>query len=103
VIAEVIVHRLPLRENIFLAGIWRLTAWLGGLESHLGANDCSVPVLQGIPALLQMINSSPDCLTPMQVQAIAQAVENFTLTTNITPIPKPIPKPKPVKRKNPTS
>lgn len=50
-----------------------------------------------------MINSSPDCLTPMQVQTIAQAVENLTLTTNTTPIPKPIPKPKPVKRQNPTS
>lgn len=73
------------------------------IAQWIGANDCSVPVLQGIPALLQMINSSPDCLTPMQVQAIAQAVENLTLTTNTTPIPKPIPKPKPVKRQNPTS
>ncbi|MFN6539535.1 MAG: hypothetical protein RM021_024750 [Nostoc sp. EkiNYC01] len=73
------------------------------IAKWIGTNDCSVPVLQGIPALLQMINSSPDCLTAMQVQAIAQAVENLTLTANTTPIPKPIPKPKHVLRQNPTS
>ncbi|WP_375471225.1 nuclease-related domain-containing protein [uncultured Nostoc sp.] len=73
------------------------------IAKWIGANDCSVPVLQGIPALLQMINNSRDCLTPMQVQGIAQAIENFTLPTNTTPTPKPIPKPKPVKRQNHTS
>ncbi|MEH1871700.1 hypothetical protein, partial [Nostoc sp.] len=43
----------------------------------------------------------PGCtpLTPMQVQAITQAVENLILPTNT----KPIPKPKPVKRQNPIS
>jgi hypothetical protein len=72
------------------------------IAKWIRANDCSVPVLQGIPALLQMINSSPNCLTPMQVEAIAQAVENLTLTTNTTPTAKPILKPKPIKRQNPT-
>jgi hypothetical protein len=52
---------------------------------------------QGIPALLQMINSSPNCLAPIQVQAITQAVENLILPTKT----KPIPKPKPVKHQNP--
>ncbi|MEA5621573.1 nuclease-related domain-containing protein [Nostoc sp. UHCC 0251] len=67
------------------------------IAKWIGANDCSVPVLQGIPALLQIINNSRDCLTPMQVEAIAQAVENLTFPTNTIPIPKP----KPVKRQNP--
>ncbi|MCC5612763.1 NERD domain-containing protein [Nostoc sp. CHAB 5834] len=91
-----ITSLMPNLPNGFVAApvVFPIAKWIG-------VNDCSVPVLQGIPALLEMIKSSRDCLTPMQVQAIAQAVENLTLTTNTTPISKPIPKPKPVKRQNP--
>jgi len=42
----------------------------------------------------------PECLTPEQVQLIAEAVEDYTLPDNSTPIPKPIPKPKLVKRQS---
>ncbi|MBD2303015.1 NERD domain-containing protein [Nostoc sp. FACHB-190] len=69
----------------------------------IGAKECSVPVLQGVSALLQMIASSPTCLTTTQVQAIAEAVVLLELPVKITPVPKPMPKPKPVKRQNPTS
>jgi hypothetical protein len=60
----------------------------------LGVTDCSVPVLQGIPALLQMIVSSANCLTPIQVQVIAEAVEDLTIPAKSVEITKPIPKPK---------
>ncbi|WP_187289684.1 hypothetical protein [Trichormus azollae] len=38
--------------------------------------------------------SSADCSTPMQVQVIAEAVEDLTITVKNAEIPKPIPKPK---------
>ncbi|MEH2447969.1 MAG: nuclease-related domain-containing protein [Nostoc sp.] len=74
-----ITSLIPNLDDRFVAApvVFPIAKWIG-------TNDCSVPVLQGIPALLQMINSSPDCLTPMQVQAIAQAVENLIFTTNTT-------------------
>jgi hypothetical protein len=52
----------------------------------IGATNCSVPVLQGIPALLSMIVNSPECLTPTQVQTIAQAVQNL----EVIKIPSPV-------------
>ncbi|MBD2566997.1 nuclease-related domain-containing protein [Anabaena lutea] len=66
----------------------------------LGVTDCSVPVLQGIPALLQMIVNSTDCLTPMQVQVIAEAVEDLKILSKNVEISKPISKPKLIKREN---
>lgn len=59
----------------------------------LGINNCSVPVFQGIPGLLEMIANCPDCLTAKQVESIAEAIANYTIPENAPPIPKPIPKP----------
>ncbi|WP_201788387.1 hypothetical protein [Trichormus sp. NMC-1] len=56
--------------------------------------------MQGIPALLQMIVSSADCLTPMQVQIIAEAVEDLKIPAKNVEISKSIPKPKLIKREN---
>lgn len=68
----------------------------------LGVNNCSVPVFQGVSALLQTMVTCPECLTPEQVQSIAEAVEDYTLIEKTTPTPKPILKPK-LKRQDSTS
>ncbi|MEA5581647.1 nuclease-related domain-containing protein [Nodularia harveyana UHCC-0300] len=73
------------------------------IAQWLGINKCSVPVFQGVPALLQMMVSCSDCLTPAQVQLIAEAVSNYKIPENTNPIPKIIPKPKLVKRQNHSS
>ncbi|HYW19439.1 MAG TPA: nuclease-related domain-containing protein [Nodularia sp. (in: cyanobacteria)] len=73
------------------------------IAKWLGINNCSVPVFQGVPALLQMMVSCPECLTQTQVQSIAEAVANYKIPENTTPIPKPIPKPKLVKPQNHSS
>ncbi|MHC5676372.1 nuclease-related domain-containing protein [Nostoc sp.] len=70
------------------------------IAKWLGINNCSVPVFQGVPTLLQTMLNCPECLTSEQVQLIAEAVEDYTLPDNSTPIAKPIPKPKLVKRQS---
>jgi len=64
------------------------------IAKWLGVNNCSVPVLQGVPALLQTMVNSSVCLTIQQIQSIAQVIQDYTTTENTTPSPKPIPKPK---------
>ncbi len=64
------------------------------IAKWIGTTDCSVPVLHGVRELLQMIGSSPECLTSTQVQEIAQAVQSLTVSENTTP------KLKPIKRQN---
>ena len=73
------------------------------IAKWLGVNNCSVPVFRGVPALLQTMVSCPECLTETQVQSIAEAVANYTLPENTTPIPNLIPKPKLVNRQNSSS
>lgn len=68
------------------------------IAKWIGATNCSVPVLQGVPALLQLINSSPNCLTPVQVQEIAEGIEDYIVPVNMTSTSNFIPKP--IKRQN---
>lgn len=73
------------------------------IAKWLGVNNCSVQVFQGVPALLQAMDSCPECLTEQQIQAVADAVANYKIPENTIPTPKPIPKPKLVKRQNSSS
>lgn len=45
----------------------------------LGINQCSVPVYQNIPELIQAILAAPNRLNRDQVEAIAQAVRDYRL------------------------
>ena len=90
-----VVPNLP-NNFVYAPVVFPIAKWLG-------INNCSVPVFQGVSALLQMMVNCSECLTAEQVQVIGEAVEDFTLVDNPTPIPKPIPKPKLVKRQNPNT
>jgi len=57
------------------------------------ATDCSVPVLHGIPALLQLITNSPNRLSSTQVLEIAETVEDYAIPLPTASTPKPVPKP----------
>lgn len=70
------------------------------IAKWIGTNNCSVPVLLGVPALQKMLIGSPACLTPTQVQEIVKAVENYTIPVKTAQAPLLIPKPKPIKRQN---
>lgn len=61
----------------------------------LGVKDCSVPVCQGIPELLQFIRAFPNRLTTEQTVKIAQFVQNYEISSLVQTSPKP----KPVLRK----
>ncbi|MBW4564633.1 MAG: hypothetical protein KME32_26610 [Mojavia pulchra JT2-VF2] len=90
-----VVTELP-NNCVYAPVVFPIAKWLG-------VNNCSAPVFQGVPALLQTMVNCPECLTQMQVQAIALAVANYKLPENTTPTPKPIPKPKLVKRQDSSS
>ncbi|NDJ25762.1 NERD domain-containing protein [Nostoc sp. B(2019)] len=87
-----VVPNLP-ESFVYAPVVFPIAKWLG-------VNNCSVQVFQGVPALLQTMVNCPECLTETQVQVIAEAVANYKIPENTTPIPKPIPKPKLVKRQN---
>ncbi|MBE9197580.1 MULTISPECIES: nuclease-related domain-containing protein [unclassified Nodularia (in: cyanobacteria)] len=87
-----VVPNLP-DSYIYAPVVFPIAKWLG-------VNNCSVPVFQGVPALLQTMVSCPQCLTERQVQLIAEAVANYKIPENTAPISQPIPKPKLVKRQN---
>ncbi len=63
------------------------------VANWIGTTDCSVPVLHGIQALLQLLVNSPKRLTSTQVNEIAEFIEDYTTTASTAPTPKPVPKP----------
>lgn len=86
------VPNLP-SDCIFAPVVFPVAKWLG-------TNQCSVPVLQGAPALLQMIASSSKCLDSTQVFGIAKVVEDLDISLPSAPKPKPILKSKPTNSPN---
>ncbi|BAY41323.1 NERD domain protein (plasmid) [Nostoc sp. NIES-2111] len=93
--AQWIVSVVPNLSNacVYAPVVFPIAKWLG-------VNNCSAPVFQGVPALLQTIIGCPECLTEQQIQAIADAIANYKIPENTTSTPRPIPKPKLVKRQN---
>jgi hypothetical protein len=96
--AQWIVSVVPSLPNacVYAPVVFPIAKWLG-------VNNCSAPVFQGVPALLQTMVGCPECLTEQQIQAIADAVANYKIPENTTPTPRPIPKPKLIKRQNHTN
>jgi len=58
----------------------------------VGVKECSVPVLHGTMALLNMLVNSPQCLTPEEVLRISSLVANYTIPEK-NETPKPVSKP----------
>lgn len=59
----------------------------------LGTKECSVPVVRGAMAFLDMLLNSPHCLTSEEVLRISSLIENYTIpeqTETSTPVSKPI-------------
>lgn len=63
----------------------------------VGADRCSVPVLQGVQGLLDLVRESPERLTSQQVTEIATAVANYMIPEPAIAPPQP-PTPKPIKK-----